>query len=158
MTDAPASDVHFWNRMTTLYQREGLAKACLDLQDRHGMDVVLLLFLRLLDGDGIVLSANERAAAEDRVRAWHREVVRPLRAVRRFEKPLAGDAAVAAHRDRVKELELDAERIELGLLVRWLSESGAGRKTTGVADNARRLLQESGIEEAAIDRFLAFSG
>ena len=158
MTDAPAPEARFWKRMTTLYQSEGLAEACLDLQDRHGMDVVLLLFLRLLDGDGIVLSADDRAAAEDRVRAWRAEVVRPLRAVRRFEKPLAGDAAVAAHRDRVKFLELDAERIELGLLVRWLSESGSSRKTTGVADNARRLLQESGIEAAAIDRFLAFSG
>ena len=88
---------------------------CLDLQDRHGIDVNLLLFCAYV---GAIWQrrrarcANVRAAA-NRVDDWHKHVVRVCVAARRALKPFATDpstivASAAALRTGVKAAELEA--------------------------------------------------
>ena len=81
------------------YAKPGVAEACLDLQDTYGQNVPLVLWALWRGGD--VLAAVALA------RSWDKEVVAPLRAVRRR---LKGRSGAEALRERVKAVELEAER------------------------------------------------
>src|SRR4051812_1442286 len=122
-----------WRFALAVYQKPGVSDACLLLQDLHGCNVPLLLFAAWAGAErGIALTADEVAAANKAVAAWHGEVVEPLRAVRRRLKhgPLpAPDKATAKLRARLQAIEIDAERIELETLTGFLPER---RDSTGV--------------------------
>ncbi len=100
-----------------LYGRDGVPPACLALQESAGIDVNILLFAAWR---GAILrreiSAAEIATARARVAAWHSEVVKALRAVRRRLKTgpsPAPDARTAKLRADVQAAEIAAEIIEL---------------------------------------------
>lgn len=107
----------FWNFSLELYAGDGVAEACLDLQERRGCDVNILLFCCWLGASGRPTLTADRLrsilAASD---AWQAEVVRPLRAVRRLLKdrpwPDALPETVDAVRRRVADAELAAEHAE----------------------------------------------
>ena len=94
--------------------------ACLHLQNRHDVDVPVVLFAAFV---GAVrrqaLTAAGVETARGRVDAWHREVVRPLRAVRQRLKtgpaPAPNDVT-AQLRSQVQKIEIQAELIELDQL------------------------------------------
>ncbi|WP_192499030.1 TIGR02444 family protein [Skermanella pratensis] len=118
MTDggeSPAAEL--WRFALALYGRPGVSEHCLMLQDRHGCDVTVLLFAAWAGAArGIALSAQDLAAARAAVEAWHGEVVRPLRAVRRRLKqgpPPAPTGRTGELRARIQAIEIEAERIEL---------------------------------------------
>ncbi|MGE8360679.1 TIGR02444 family protein [Pseudomonas sp.] len=102
-----------WRFAEHLYQRPGIEAACLHLQG-EGADVCLLLCAAWLE---------QRKAAFGPVRAeqlrqltlpWQQEVVVPLRQIRqRWRTAALHDTALAALRERLKRLELDAEREQL---------------------------------------------
>lgn len=107
----------FWNFSLELYAGEGVAEACLDLQDRRGCDVNVLLFCCWLGASGRPTLTAERlrtilAASE----GWQSDVVKPLRAMRRRLKDKAWPSAlpetVDAVRRRVADAELAAEHAE----------------------------------------------
>ena len=106
----------FWDFSLRVYGQPGVAPACLELQDRHGLDVNLLLLCCWLGHcQKAKPSRAQVAALADAVAAWHNDVVRPLRQARRRLK--APDAAIPpalaeALRREVKRIELDAEHIE----------------------------------------------
>ena len=109
----------FWSFSTALYARPGVAPACLALQDRFGADVNLLLFCLWAAAGGCALEAAEFTALEAAIAPWRREVVEPLRAVRRALKSDPRGAApgcASAFRERLLALEIEAERIGQGLL------------------------------------------
>jgi len=89
----------FWDWAVAAYARPGVAEACLELQDTSGQNVPLLLWAVWRGGDV--------AAAVGLARAWDDEVVGPLRGVRRR---LKGGAGAEALSERVKAVELEAER------------------------------------------------
>ncbi|MCC9186263.1 TIGR02444 family protein [Mycolicibacterium mageritense] len=94
---------------------DGVAQACVLLQDRFGLDVNLLLFAARVGTTGRLTPAT-LAAATERVAQWHAEIVRPLRGVRRRLKSGPSPApspATAELRDELKGLEIRAELIEL---------------------------------------------
>ncbi len=105
----------FWTFSLSLYRSAGVPAACIALQDGQGVDVNLLLFGLWLASEGRAISAHDLAAADAQVADWRNEAVIPLRGVRRLlrEPPaiVAGDA-VAVLRDRVKAVELEAERLQ----------------------------------------------
>ncbi|HYC05587.1 MAG TPA: TIGR02444 family protein [Azospirillaceae bacterium] len=108
-----------WDFSLATYAKPGVPEACLDLQDRHGADVNLLLWAAWLGSLGHVLTESELDAGREAVSAWHGEVVMPLRAVRRRLKegpPPAPSPATEALRNRVKAAELEAERLEQSIL------------------------------------------
>lgn len=117
----------FWDHALAVYGRDGVAPACVELQDRHGLDVNLLLLACWLGADGRALNRAALARALDASRRWQAEVVAPLRAARRalkaqLERGAAGEVArahaglAAALRRRLAAVELGAEHLEqLGL-------------------------------------------
>lgn len=114
MTDTASDAVSLeWNYALRVYAQPGAAEACLLLQDRAGVDVVVLLHaMYLLAAKGIALDEQALARADARVGSWRREVIAPLRALRTALKPgVAGvpPAFVEQTRQRIKAAELDAE-------------------------------------------------
>jgi uncharacterized protein (TIGR02444 family) len=106
--------MNFWSFSLQVYGKPGVAEACIALQDGLGLDVNLLLYCcwhgrarRQLDEAGLV-----RAMAA--VEGWQREVVQPLRAVRRRLKsgvpPITARECQALRR-KVNDLEIESERI-----------------------------------------------
>jgi uncharacterized protein (TIGR02444 family) len=107
----------FWNFSLELYGGEGVAEACLDLQERRGCDVNILLFCCWLGASGRpTLTADRLRVVLKASDAWQAEIVRPLREVRKLLKDRAWSAAlpetVDATRRRVADAELAAEHAE----------------------------------------------
>lgn len=114
-SDVPGGDNGLWPFSLAVYGRPGVAEACLSLQDRHGLDVNLLLFCCWAGSCGRALDQAGLAAAEMAVATWRNQVVRPLRALRRrMKREWAGfdSVEVEALRQRLKAAELEAERLE----------------------------------------------
>ena len=107
----------FWNFSLETYAAEGVAEACLDLQERRGCDVNVLLFCCWLAVSGRPTFTAERLRAILKVSdAWQSEIVRPLRTVRKLLKDRPWSEAlpetVDAARRRVADAELAAEHAE----------------------------------------------
>jgi uncharacterized protein (TIGR02444 family) len=131
-----------WDFATKLYASSGVASACLDFQERDGIDVNQLLFAAWT---GYVLGVRmdkaqfERAAQH--VHGWRMQVVKPLRAIRQQlkqgELPAFHPSAMEL-RERVKELELRAEKLQLESLEGWalknLVPAAAGSAACAVAN------------------------
>jgi uncharacterized protein (TIGR02444 family) len=161
------SDNPFWEFSLSLYGRPGVAEACLALQDRHGLDVNLVLYCCWAGARARRLDASEVARLAATVAEWQGAVVRPLRAARRHLKGLAGadGGRLADLRSRVKDCELAAERIEQAMLVDALPPRAAetqppARKAAHqaahqaecAAANLARYLEVAGVAPAARDR------
>lgn len=118
----------FWDFSLALYGREGVAQACVALQDRRGLDVNLLLFCCWAGSRGRRLDPADLKGLNEAVGPWRDAVVRPLRAIRRWLKSQAaalatpGALGAPAHRlrERIKTDELQAEAVEQALLARTL--------------------------------------
>lgn len=90
------------------------------------MDVPVVLFAAYVGAvRRQMLTESAVAAARARVDAWHREVVRPLRAVRQRLKAgpaPAPDDVTARLRSQVQKIEIEAELIELDQLDALIAE------------------------------------
>ena len=129
----------FWSFSLAIYRKPGVAEACLALQDRHAIDVNLLLAALFSGAGGIALDADAWAMLEGAVGAYHREVVRPLRAARRALTPLEPGSPVAAQlRSAVKAAELDAEHLEQLMIERTLAGLSAAGQAPAAPDRAAR--------------------
>lgn len=103
----------FWDWAVGIYGREGVAEACLALQDTCDQCVPLLLWAAWRAHEGRGIDEAEAAKAATIARVWADEVVAPLRQVRRrLKSPLEeGDESVRLPlREKIKGLELEAER------------------------------------------------
>ena len=109
-----------WNFAVRLYSMDGVAQACLGLQERHDADVTILIYAAWRGGVyGVATSDADAALARSRVSAWHGEIVRPLRAVRQRMKHgphPAPDPRTHGLREQLKALELETEKVELAVL------------------------------------------
>lgn len=118
--DSGPDDNPFWRFSLDRYRREGVAPLCLRLQDEAGADVNLVFFCLWLAGEGYRIDGDRftRLVLQP-ARAWHEDIVRPLRAVRRLMKgrePVAGAALVEPVRQKVQAAEIATERLEQALL------------------------------------------
>jgi uncharacterized protein (TIGR02444 family) len=107
----------FWNFSLEIYAAEGVSQACLDLQERRGCDVNVLLFCCWLGASGRpTLTADRLRTILAESQPWQARVVKPLREVRRLLKDLPWREAlpetVEATRRRVADAELAAEHAE----------------------------------------------
>jgi uncharacterized protein (TIGR02444 family) len=116
-----------------LYARPGVAEACLELQDRLGADVNLLLAACWLAARGVRLDAAAAGRLRGLAAAWREPVVAPLRRARRALRPLAAGPLGAAAGERAQRLraqvaaaELEAERLVEGLLEAAVAPLGCG--------------------------------
>jgi uncharacterized protein (TIGR02444 family) len=121
--------MRLWDFALDYYRRDGVAAACLSLQDQAGVDVnVLIYLLWRVAVRGEPFEPSILATAEAGVAPWRAEVVQPLRNIRRRLKagPFpAPNEETERLRGRIKAAELDAEHIELDLLESLAGESRA---------------------------------
>jgi len=113
-----AESGHFWAFSLAVYARPGVAEACLRLQEARSLDVNLLLHALWCGALGHRITLPERRRLDEAAAPWHAGAVRPLRAVRRWLKTQEALPAAEAEplRAAVKAQELEAERLEQGLL------------------------------------------
>ena len=105
--------MRLWDWAVAAYGAPGVAEACLALQDSNEQNVPLLLWSAWVAQTGRKPDAETIEAACDTARAWDSVVVAPLRSVRRTLKapvPDIDDGPREAIRNRIKALELEAER------------------------------------------------
>lgn len=128
-----------------LYARNRVPEACLYLQTRHDLDVPVVLFAAFV---GAVrrqaLTDSAINAARGRVDAWHREVVRPLRAVRQRLKtgPAPAPNAITGRlRSEVQRIEIDAELVELDELDALIPELELMPASGSAAECARAAIE-----------------
>jgi uncharacterized protein (TIGR02444 family) len=164
--DWPANP--FWDYALELYRKEGVEKACLVLQERHGLDVNLVLFGCWLATRGIEVERDWLAQVAAIVEGWQIEVVRPLRNVRsRLKAELAKPQAesipgrwpelAADLRQRILALEIDGERLEQLLLAELAADSVA-TTTPGIgvaSSNLRRYRRFTQQDRQALQALLA---
>ena len=119
-------DGALWRFAVSFFGRPDVSEACLDLQDRAGLDIVLLL--SVIYADRMLtrpLSLAQIAELGEATLRWRKDVVRPLRDLRRFLKPpRAGfPEERLLLRDQIKAAELKAEQIQLAMLETWLASA-----------------------------------
>lgn len=144
-TPNPRAHGELWAFSLRVYAAPGVESACLDLQQRHRLDVNLLLAACWLGASGRgTASAADWRRLQARTAKWQAQIVVRLRAVRQALKAsaAAGDEACAALRQAVAGCELEAEYIEQGTLEAALPpapETSKKDPSARVLDAARNL-------------------
>ena len=119
----------FWRFSVEFYAQPGVPDACLTLQDRHGVDVNVLLFLLYLAYRGRSVEINDVRRIDQHVHAWREQVIKPLRTLRRNLKGGIAPVAVEASdtlRSAIKREELHAERLQQEALEHQLPWTSTG--------------------------------
>jgi uncharacterized protein (TIGR02444 family) len=135
----------FWEFSLRFYAREGVAPACLILQDEGGADVNVLLYLLFLAERGLLATRRDIEILDASLAPWRDGAVRPLRDLRRRLKEDLGAVTPAereAFRNQIKKIELEAERLQQLALER---------------EGAKLSLKAAGREEAARSNINAYS-
>jgi uncharacterized protein (TIGR02444 family) len=137
---ATASQSPFWRFSIRFYAMPGVAPACIELQDRAGVDVNVLFFLLWTATQNRALPEQDVAAVERAIGPWRDMAVVPLRNVRRALKtppPAMTAAAAESLRNRVKSVELEAERLQQEALYRLAQSSRLGYDASTPLEAAR---------------------
>jgi uncharacterized protein (TIGR02444 family) len=137
----PVSKSPFWRFSVKFYAVPGVAPACIELQDRAGVDVNVLFFL--LWNATLRRSFNHEQIAdiERKIGAWRDMTVVPLRAVRRALRappPAIASDIAEGFRSRIKAVELEAERLQQEALYELAQSSPIGESATSPEEAARR--------------------
>ena len=109
-------DHPFWDFSLRVYGADGVAGACLDLQDAHQLDVNIVLYCCWIGATGRgALDAGEAEAITKAVAEWHGEIVRGVRAVRQRLKDGLAPAPLELSeplRRRIARIEVELEHVE----------------------------------------------
>ena len=119
IAEKPSLEGPHWTFVLDFYGRPGVAQACLALQDRFGVDVIMLLFaLFVFQRDGVAVGESEIKRLDGIVSSWRKEVVVPLREVRRSIKRAAGPESQISGPllKQVAEAAIASEQVSLALL------------------------------------------
>jgi len=139
LQDSPIApdDTPFWQFSGSVYARRGVAEACLSLQERHRLDVNLLLFCAWAGSNGRRLDGGDIGLLRSTARPWHEQVVLPLRSARRWLKQQTAvpEDIGEAFREEVKALELQAEMLEQLMLYQELEVATGEGTAEDVAAN-----------------------
>jgi len=131
MSDIQAETTPFWRFSLHFYRQTGVSDACIALQDGCGVDVNLLLFLFWLASDGRLLSADEVKKLDEKVRSWRELTIIPIRDTRRKLKgaaTLLDPGKQEAFRNKVKAVELDAEKLQQEALYEFTRSGPLGKE------------------------------
>ena len=123
------------------YERPGVEPLALALQDRHGLNVNMLLWCLWCGAYFREPGELVIRKAIDQTHRWNHEVTKPLRAARtalKFDFPGADIERQGALRLKIKDDELAAERIELDTLERLALDALAAASPPGGTERARR--------------------
>ena len=131
MNDTSAStETPFWRFSLNLYRQPGVSDACIALQDGCGVDVNLLLFLFWLASERQMLSPDEVKKLDATIKSWRELTIIPIRDTRRKlkgAKTFVDPAKQEALRDKVKAVELEAEKLQQEALYAFTQSGPLGR-------------------------------
>lgn len=106
-----------WDFACRVYQKNGVADACIQLQDQHNINIPLLLFCCWAGQGYTALSPQEIQTLKQFSENYSQQTTQPLRQIRREMKqgynsewPIT-QADWEALRGQVKKLELETERV-----------------------------------------------
>ncbi|MDP6406934.1 MAG: TIGR02444 family protein [Alphaproteobacteria bacterium] len=143
----------FWQFSLRLYGSPGIEAASLELQDRFGLNVNMVLYCCWAGSLGIELDSASLSRLVTGSERWQQAVVRPLREVRRGLKDMEIEGiskeARETVRNIVKSAELRAEKQEQFMLAGLLGEPR--REQPGqlkASRNFERYLSITGAENA----------
>ena len=118
-----------WAFSLDFYARPGVSAACIALQDDSGADADVVLFALWCARRGCTLDNAGLDTVDAAVAPWRAAVVQPARAARRALKPppsgLFDPAAVEALRQRLLAAEVEAERLQQGVMEAMAPPPGA---------------------------------
>jgi len=114
-----------WSFALTIYQRDAVAPACLDLQEQCQIDVPLMLCAVFACLQGKTISDEDLTQLHNLASPWQSDIVQSLRRIRTqlktSPKP-APNAVTEDLRNKVKAAELAAEKIQLEMMQTWVSQ------------------------------------
>jgi uncharacterized protein (TIGR02444 family) len=115
-----------WQFSKELYQSAGVEECCIGLQDSYGADVNILLLCCWCGerGCGLDQAWFKATLANPELTEWREQCLEPLRRLRRQLKVQSLPGAMAL-RERVKVLELEAEKLEQDFLLQNLPDEAA---------------------------------
>ena len=132
-----------WVFALDIYARRDIADACLSLQNRAGVDVMMLLVIAFAAARlRILLTPAEIHELDEACRPWREQIVWPLRAIRSGLKsgPLpAPSSDTEEFRSKVKAVELAAEQLQNKLLAEHLPQRLPGPEAVS-AEEVRTVL------------------
>ncbi len=120
----------FWRFSLKFYGQTGVSDACIALQDGCGVDVNLLLFLFWLASERQALSAEEVKKLDATIKSWRELTIVPIRDTRRKlkgAKTFVDPAKQEALRDKVKGVELEAEKLQQEALYAFTQTGPLGK-------------------------------
>jgi uncharacterized protein (TIGR02444 family) len=130
MNDTPTATTPFWRFSLKYYGQAGVSDACIALQDGCGVDVNLLLFLFWLASERQALSADEVKKLDATIKSWRELTIIPIRDTRRKlkgAKTSVDPAKQEALRDKVKAVELEAEKLQQEALYAFTQSGPLGK-------------------------------
>ncbi|HLJ19788.1 MAG TPA: TIGR02444 family protein [Stellaceae bacterium] len=150
--ELPASP--FWSFTLAVYQKEGVSPACIALQDRLGLDVNFLLLCLYAGSRGRALGADDVARLEERVAPWRKNVLHPLRAVRRWlkEQQLLEKAPSDQLRRGVLGYEIESEGVQQRLMEAAVTISEGASSAETAAGNLKTYLAWTRVKAGDADR------
>src|SRR5690606_306589 len=110
-----------------VYAAPGVAEECLEVQDKLGIDVNVMLYAAWLGATrGIAFEQADMQRIDAAVGAWSSGVVQPLREVRRKLRrlPEISERNVQSLRKQVANVELFSEQLEQAMLYRLADDIG----------------------------------
>ena len=120
----------FWRFSLNFYRQTGVSDACIALQDGCGIDVNLLLFLFWLASERQVLSPDDVKKLDATIKSWRELTIIPIRDARRKlkgAKTFVDPAKQEALRDKVKAVELEAEKLQQEALYAFTQTGPLGK-------------------------------
>jgi uncharacterized protein (TIGR02444 family) len=134
MSDAQTAEktatTPFWRFSLKFYGQTGVSDACIALQDGCGIDVNLLLFLFWLASERQELSPDEVKKLDATIKSWRELTIIPIRDTRRKlkgAKTFVDPAKQEALRDKVKAVELEAEKLQQEALYAFTQTGPLGK-------------------------------
>ncbi|MEL7029187.1 MAG: TIGR02444 family protein [Pseudomonadota bacterium] len=156
MSEAPGD---FWNWSLEVYDRPSVADDLIELQDKFGLDVNLILWSCWAGLRHGPLPELAMRKAVDISRQWSGAVVEHLREARRALKspPRQADPdAAEALREHVRAAELEAERLQQAML-ETLAQSEATDAAASPSEGAARQNLASYVGLCGVARKPGFS-
>lgn len=147
----------FWVFSIETYQAPHVEDGLLLLQDRHGLDVNIILLCCWLGGCGIRVKDKSVQQLIDETLSWRKNVIEPLRQMRRMikrELPAVSKLDTERFRKHVKRVELEAEKFQQDVLYHILTTlPGLNAKDADRAGLMRsNLLTLFAVSQCDVDR------
>jgi uncharacterized protein (TIGR02444 family) len=139
MSNLQSEITPFWRFSLYFYKQPGVSDACIVLQDDCGVDVNLLLYLFWLASERRQLMVDEVKSLDQKVKSWRELTIIPIRDTRRSLKgaaTLLEPNKQEAFRNKIKAVELEAERLQQEALYEF-TKSGPLGKEAPAKDAAR---------------------